>query len=257
MLMTIYAIGDIHGQIGMLDAALARIEADGGDTGPGGADEVIFLGDLVDRGPAARQVLERLIAGRAEGRRWSVIRGNHDTMFLRFLRNGELNDPAIKSGNGWTHYTLGGCATLESYGVDTAMERPIEDLLRQAQALVPAEHRAFLEGLPLYLRRPGLLFVHAGIRPGVALEDQAEQDLIWIRDDFYAEEGPLPWLVVHGHTIVSSPTHFGNRIDIDTGAGANPTPRYLSVAAFEGTDCFIVTDEGRQPLLPPTPSRTS
>ncbi|WP_010141658.1 metallophosphoesterase family protein [Oceanicola sp. S124] len=248
--MTLYAIGDIHGQIGMLDEVLAKIDADGGDTGPGGADEVIFLGDLVDRGPAARQVLERLIAGRAEGRRWTVIRGNHDTMFLRFLRNGELHDPAIKSGNGWTHHLLGGCATLESYGIATGIDRAPEDLFAEAQEKVPAEHRAFLESLPLWQQRPGLLFVHAGIRPGIALEEQAEQDLIWIREDFYAEDGPHPWLVVHGHTIVPAPTHFGNRIDIDTGAGANPAPRYLSCVAFEGTQAFVLSDRGRQPLLP-------
>lgn len=248
--MTIYAIGDIHGQIGMLDGVLERIAADGADDGPGGADEVIFTGDLVDRGPHAKQVIDRLIAGKAEGRRWTTIRGNHDTMFMRFLANARLDDPAIKSGAPWTHVNLGGTATLASYGIDTGPDRSVEDLFAQAQDLVPQAHRDFLDAMPLWAERDEVLFIHAGIRPGIPLEAQEEQDIIWIRDEFYAESGPHPWLIVHGHTIVPEVTHFGNRIDIDTGAGASGTPRFLSVVAFEGTDCFVLTEAGRVPLRP-------
>lgn len=250
--MTIYAIGDIHGQIGMLEGALARIAADGAQDGPGGPDEVIFTGDLVDRGPEARAVIDRLIAGQAEGRRWTVIRGNHDTMFRRFLANGELHDDRIRSGAPWTHFALGGCATLESYGVATGPERSPADLFAEAREKVPQAHIEFIDAMPLWAERGDLLFVHAGIRPGIPLARQEEQDLIWIRDEFYAETGPHPWLIVHGHTIVDQVTHFGNRIDIDTGAGASGTPRFLSAVAFEGPRAFVLSEAGRVPLLPGT-----
>ncbi|MBY5971823.1 metallophosphoesterase [Ferrimonas balearica] len=248
--MTIYAIGDIHGQIDLLDGALARIAQDGGRDGPGGPDEVIFTGDLVDRGPEARAVIDRLIAGRAEGRNWTILLGNHDRMFRRFLENARLDDPAIKSGAPWTHYRLGGCATLESYGVATGPDRSVADLHAEAREKVPQAHRDFLDGLPLWAERDALLFVHAGIRPGIALEAQDEQDLVWIRDEFYAETGPHPWLIVHGHTIVDEVSHFGNRIDIDTGAGHSDGPRFLSTVAFEGADCAVLTSAGRVPLAP-------
>ncbi|QPM91574.1 metallophosphoesterase [Pseudooceanicola algae] len=244
--MTIYAIGDIHGQTGMLDAALERIDRDGGETGPDGADEVIFLGDLVDRGPDAAGVIEKIASGIAQGKRWTAIRGNHDTMFRRFLRDGTLHDAAILSGNPWTHFRLGGVATLYSYGLDPDLDH--EDLVAAAQKAVPQHHVEFLDTCPLWIERGGWLFVHAGIRPGVALEKQAEQDLIWIRDGFLTHAGDLPWTVVHGHTVMDDPVWAGNRVSLDTGAGAMP-PRHLTVAAIEDDTVFILTDEGRQELL--------
>ncbi|MBT9383973.1 serine/threonine protein phosphatase [Pseudooceanicola sp. CBS1P-1] len=244
--MTIYAIGDIHGQLGMLEAALARVAADG--AGPG--DEVIFLGDLVDRGPQSRAVLDLLIAGRAAGRNWTILRGNHDEMFRAALDEGQLHHPAIKSGRSWFDPALGGPETLKSYGVDMSEGRSIAEILAEARARVPESHRTFLRATPLWAERADVLFVHAGLRPGVALSDQVIADLTWIREPFYAVTEPFPWLIVHGHTVVDVPSHFGNRIDLDTGAGARPAPRHLTVAAFEGRDCFILTDQGRQPLLP-------
>lgn len=249
--MTIYAIGDIHGQIGMLEEALEKIARDGGDESAHGPDELIFLGDLVDRGPCSREVNERIRAGIAEGRRWTALMGNHDLMFRRFIEGGVVHDAAIKSGKSWLTKPLGGRRTLASYGVDVAEERPFSEIFADAQEAVPASHRAFLRARPFWQERAeqGLLFVHAGIRPGIPLQQQAIQDLTWIRDDFYAVTEPFPWLIVHGHTVLERPSHFGNRIDLDTGAGA-PDPKYLTVAAFEGTECFILTEQGRSRLEP-------
>ncbi len=249
--MTIYAIGDIHGQLGMLDAALDRLARDGADLGPQGKDELIFLGDLVDRGPQSREVLERIITNMAAGQRWTAIRGNHDEMFRVFLESGQIAHKEVKSGLLWLERRLGGTQTLRSYGIEVDEDSDPATVREAAVQQVPAAHRAFLDAMPLWQERDGLLFVHAGIRPGVALQDQTVSDLTWIRDPFYAVTDPFPWLIVHGHTVMPAPTHFGNRIDIDTGAGANPSPKYLTLAAFEGRDCFIVTEDGRVPLPAP------
>ncbi|WP_370302073.1 metallophosphoesterase family protein [Pseudooceanicola sp.] len=236
----IYAIGDIHGQLAFLEQALAWIEADGGPDA-----EIVFLGDLVDRGPESRAVIERLIAGQAAGRRWTVVKGNHDRMFSRFLSDGTLHDDQVKSGIGWLHPRLGGAATLASYGVTEAETRPFAEVLEQARQAVPATHRNFLETLPVYEERAELLFVHAGIRPGVALAEQAEDDLVWIRTGFLDDTRPHPWLVVHGHTALDVPCHHGNRVNLDGGAGYG---RPIYPAVFEGREVWLLDEGGRMSL---------
>lgn len=233
----IYVLGDIHGQTAFLDRALDLIERDGGPEA-----EIVFLGDLVDRGPDSKGVIEQLIAGQTAGRNWHVIKGNHDRMFNRFVRSGEQHDARILSGLGWMNPRLGGPMTLESYGIADAAEMPLSDAFQAAQAVVPEAHMSFVEGLPLYLERDGLLFVHAGIVPDVPLADQIEDDLIWIRATFHAFTDAHPWLIVHGHTALEYPQHFGNRIDLDGGAGYG---RLIHPAVFEGTECWLLTDTGR------------
>lgn len=235
----VYAVGDIHGHLGELDRVLGLIGRDGG---PGA--EIVFLGDLVDRGPDSRGVVERIARGVAQGRPWRVLMGNHDRMFVRFLREGAVHDPRILSGAAWTHPRLGGLDTLASYGVREP-EADIALLHAAALAAVPEAHAAFLECLPLSLERDGLLFVHAGIAPGVPLHRQDPEDLIWIRGPFLDHPDPHPWLVVHGHTALERPQHFGNRIDLDGGAGYG---RPLRAAAFDGRGCWLLTERGREPL---------
>lgn len=242
--MTIYAVGDIHGQKALLEDVLDRIERDGGAQA-----EVVFIGDYIDRGPDSRGVIDLLIAGRAQGRQWTCLTGNHDRMFGAFLTDGTVTDDHIKSGLPWTHERLGGLTTLASYGVDVAGDRRPEDLFADAQQAVPPDHRAFVKTCPLFAERDGLLFVHAGIRPGVALADQIESDLIWIRDDFLLHRDAFDWLVVHGHTAVETADHRGNRVNLDGGAGYG---RPLRVAAFEDGEVFELTPHGRRHLPPGT-----
>ncbi len=238
----IYAIGDIHGQLDQLEHALALIGADGGPNA-----EIVFLGDLVDRGPDSRAVIERLMDGQAAGRNWHVLKGNHDRMFQLFARSGDQYDARILSGLGWLHPRLGGLATLASYGIADAAMIPVEDAWAHARTVIPEAHLDFIDAMPLYLERGRLLFVHAGIRPGVALGDQIEDDLVWIRAPFLDHAGDHPWLVVHGHTALEQPHHFGNRIDLDGGAGYG---RPIHPAVFEGTNCWLLTDAGRHALRP-------
>jgi serine/threonine protein phosphatase 1 len=238
----IYAIGDIHGQIDFLEAALDLIAADGGAEA-----ETVFLGDLVDRGPDSRGVIERLMQAQAGGRNWHVLKGNHDRMFHRFVTEAVEHDDRILSGLGWLNPRLGGPETLASYGVDAGACGSVEGLSEAAQAAVPQAHVDYLEALPLHAERGDLLFVHAGIAPGVPLAEQDEDDLIWIREPFLKYSGRHPWLVVHGHTALEMPFHFGNRVDLDGGAGYG---RPIYPAVFEGTDCWLLTEGGRIPLVP-------
>lgn len=242
MVNPIYCLGDIHGQTAYMERALDLIERDGGV-----AAEIIFLGDLMDRGPDSRGVIEALMAAQAAGRNWHVIKGNHDRMFSRFVRTGDEDDERILSGIGWMNPRLGGPTTLESYGIPNSADMPLEEAFRAAAAAVPEDHLKFLEELPLYIERDRLLFVHAGILPEVPLADQIEDDLIWIRAPFHAYKKPHPWLIVHGHTALDYPEHFGNRIDLDGGAGYG---RMIHPAVFEGTKCWLLTDNGRVPLTP-------
>lgn len=239
MTVPIYAVPDIHGQNALLETALDLIERDGG-TGA----RVVFLGDLVDRGPDSRAVIDRLMAAQAAGRDWTVLRGNHDQMFLDFLDAGATGSAHVRAGLTWLNPRLGGADTLASYGVDTHESFPDP---AAARAAVPRAHRDWLAALPFWMEAGNLLFVHAGIRPGIPLSAQDPADLIWIRDDFLGHPGPHPWLVVHGHTALDYPRHFGNRIDLDGGAAWG---RPLRPAVFEGCDCWLLTPEGRVPLRP-------
>jgi serine/threonine protein phosphatase 1 len=232
----IYAIGDIHGQLAQLIHALTLIEADGGPDA-----EIVFLGDYTDRGPDSRGVIEVLTAGLAHGRAWTAIKGNHDRMFERFVTDGNQFDDRILSGRGWLDPALGGDKTLTSYGVDPSGR----DVLNESRTAVPPAHLAFLRALPHWHRVGDLLFVHAGILPGVAMADQAEDDLLWIRGEFLTDMRDHGPLIVHGHTALDNPTAYRNRINLDGGAGYG---RPLVPAVFEGRDCWLLTGQGRVPL---------
>lgn len=242
MSIPIYAVGDIHGQLHMLQTALARIEADGGPDA-----RVVFLGDYVDRGPNSRQVLDLLIEGRRAGRNWVMVKGNHDRMMARFVQHCEIADSRLPITLNWLDPRLGGRETLASYGVEVTDNDRIYQVNKWARDAVPQAHLDFVNDLPLYHREDELLFVHAGVRPGIPLEEQAEDDLVWIRQEFLHDARAYPWLVVHGHTPVDRAEHCGNRVNLDAGAGYG---RPLATAVFEGRQCWLLTDAGRVPLEP-------
>ena len=196
-----YAIGDIHGRLDLLERLLDAVEADAAERGA--AAKVVFTGDYVDRGPASRGVIERVMAGpRRAGDLFVPLRGNHDDLFVAAVTQGD-----VLPGWAWTLYAH----TVESYGLTVATLRGRDAELRR--------HAAYLASLPLTHDDGTHLFVHAGIRPGVPLERQDPEDLTWIREDFLSFEGPLPRRVVHGHTIMGDrPVVTPNRISIDTGA---------------------------------------
>lgn len=236
----IYAIGDSHGHLDQLIEQIALIKADGGKDA-----QIVFLGDYVDRGPDSRGVIEYLAQGLAAGRNWICLKGNHDRMFEWFMEDTPRHDPHLLVGYHWLHARLGGVATLNSYGIEVPERIRLEDLHVMARAAVPATHIAFLRHLKPFYKTEKHLFVHAGIRPGVALADQSENDLVWIRDGFLDFEGAHPWMVVHGHTALDHPAHFGNRIDLDGGAAYG---RPLRSAVFEGETGWLLSAAGREPI---------
>lgn len=244
--MRSYAIGDIHGHLDQLRRVHALIEADRLAVGDKDAP-IVHIGDLVDRGPDCRGVVEFLHQGVEQGQNWIVLLGNHDYMFTLFLDDWKAHDPGLRPDLSWLHPRLGGAVTLESYGVENAADRPIAPVHAEAIAAVPAAHRRFLEERPLWYQRGEVIFVHAGIRPGVPMDQQTRQDLTWIRGAFLNDTRDHGGLIVHGHTAIDAPTHYGNRLNIDSSAAYGGP---LSAVVIEGRSVYRLTDVGRVPLLP-------
>ncbi|MGB7317664.1 MAG: metallophosphoesterase [Planktotalea sp.] len=238
----VYAIGDIHGQLEMLEEALALIHADGGDNA-----QIVFLGDYVDRGGNSKAVIERLVQGKAAGRPWRFLKGNHDRMFEWFLEPVPRHDPHLLVGYHWLHERLGGTTTLASYGVDVGERRRLFAVHSEARDAVQLSHQRFLQDCETSVSHGPLFFCHAGVRPGVALPDQSEDDLVWIREEFSHDKSDHGALVVHGHTPVDTPLHAGNHVNLDTGAGYG---KPITAAVFEGTDVHVLSRSGRTALKP-------
>ena len=236
----LYAVGDIHGQLDELENALSLIKDDGGPNAT-----IVFLGDYTDRGPNSCGVIERLIEGKQSSKSWHFLKGNHDRMFSWYLKLNPIHDPHLFHGLHWLHPRMGGENTLLSYGVTLDQERRSGEIHSEARQKIPKTHVNFLNSLDLMYRTSDLAFVHAGIRPGVKLDAQKENDLLWIREGFIDDKTDHGPLIVHGHMALDKPTHFGNRIDLDGGAAYG---RALTPVVFEGRNCWTLTSKGRQSL---------
>src|SRR5215210_7569868 len=206
-----YVVGDIHGRLDLLDRLLEEIHREIGPH-PQGEILLVFLGDLIDRGPNSAQVVERLRTYRHDGVRPVFILGNHEEVLLRIL-SGQTD--LIAS---WLQY--GGAQCLKSYGAEPSAIGAMseESALAAIKQAIPDEHVSFLRRFVDTCRFGDYLFVHAGIRPGIALEEQRQNDLRWIRDPFLRDETDHGFVVVHGHTISRGIDEQPNRIGIDTGA---------------------------------------
>ncbi|HYE01531.1 MAG TPA: metallophosphoesterase family protein [Alphaproteobacteria bacterium] len=237
--LCVYAIGDVHGERRCLDRMLAAIAADGapGGRGAGLQPILVFLGDYVDRGPDSRGVLDRLCelaaaAAAGAGPSCRFLLGNHESAMLGFLA-----EPAAHAN--WLEF--GGMETLLSYGVRAPLglggPARLAALRDGLAAALPEAHRRLLAGLERMAEVGDYVFVHAGIRPGVPLDRQAEEDLLWIREPFLSATRHHGKCVVHGHTIVERPALLPNRIAVDTGAYATGL---LTAVALHGTERRII-----------------
>jgi len=222
--LRVYAIGDVHGRLDLLDQLLFRIEADERHRGAA-KTQLIFLGDLVDRGPDSAGVVQRALELKGNGRSARFLMGNHEEVFLKAL-NGSLE--ALRF-----FVKIGGRATILSYGFSEAEYDSLDydDLLLRLIERVPPAHIAFLTSFENQIAIGDYLFVHAGIRPRVPLEEQTGGDLRWIRSEFLDYRGSHGQIVVHGHTICDEVEERTNRIGIDTGAFASGR---LTALALEG-----------------------
>lgn len=231
----VFAVGDVHGRLDLLDRLLGRVAMDMA-AAPGPRPVLVFLGDYVDRGPHSREVVERLMAGPPAhgplaGAEWICLKGNHEEYMVRFLSEAQV-------GPAWLHY--GGAATVASYA--GPLERGDETDVAAMQMLLdrhlPPAHLRFLSRLELIHQEGDYCFVHAGLRPGVPLDAQDPHDMMWIRDDFLFDPTPLERMVVHGHSISPIPEIRPNRIGIDTGAYASGI---LTALVLEGTEKRFLT----------------
>jgi serine/threonine protein phosphatase 1 len=227
----VYAIGDIHGRVDLLSDLHRRIEEDA-QRHAKPRMVVVYVGDYVDRGLQSRAVLDVLIDEPLEGFESVHLKGNHEAMMLQFLED-------ARGASGWLE--IGGNATLLSYGVKPKEEQSLLKRLAEAQGLLqrslPLSHRTFLEGLKLHHVEGDYLFVHAGLKPRVPIEEQRERDLLWIREDFLESSFDHGKTVVHGHSISWEPEIKANRINVDTGAFAS------------GVLTCLVLDGGEQSFL--------
>lgn len=244
--MRVYAIGDIHGHTDKLHEAHALIAADRTTVGDQAAP-VVHIGDVVAKGPDSRGSIEVLMQGQARGEPWIVLKGNHERMLSVFLDDPFARDPGQRSSGLWGERRTSGGVVLGSYGIHDIEGLPMDELHAEAMRVIPQAHRDWLGALPAWHLTPSALFVHAGVRPGIDLQMQSETDLIWIRKSFQRDPRDHGVLVVHGHTPGKRVQHFGNRINIDTGA-AKGGP--VSAIVLDADGAYVLTKSGREPLEP-------
>jgi serine/threonine protein phosphatase 1 len=230
----VYAIGDVHGCYELLRDVLASLAADYAERARGRRPILIFLGDYVDRGPHSARVMEALVwLQRRPDLEIHFLKGNHEQALLEFLE-------APEGGGPWTEF--GGAETLFSYGVEPPAADAPPDAYAQARdellERMPASHLRLLLGLETMVVVGDYAFVHAGIRPGVALDAQTETDLLWIRRGFVDQPGPFGKVIVHGHTWLSEQPQLGeHRLGLDTGAYATGV---LTAARIEDGEIEIL-----------------
>lgn len=212
----VYAFGDVHGRLDLLDRLAVMIAQDL-DTSPVRHPILVGLGDYIDRGPNSAGVIDTLCKGPVRGVDQVFMRGNHEQLLLDFL-----DDP---SRYGPTWLQVGALATLKSYGVSARADvgsrsdfKPIRDALA---ANIPAAHLDLIREMPVWHAVGDYLFVHAGVRRGVPIERQSFDDLLWLRYEPADQDEPFEQVVVHGHTPVTEPFIGRYRINVDTGAYAS------------------------------------
>jgi serine/threonine protein phosphatase 1 len=227
--LRIYAIGDIHGRLDLLDELLARISSDIA-LRPTARPLYVFLGDYIDRGSASRETIDRLIE-HGNTHESVFLKGNHELIAIKCLSDRGLFDQWLR---------LGGLETLVSYGVPAetlANGKQIAELQSAFHGALPQAHFRFFRDLKNSFECGDFFFAHAGVKPNVELSRQKENDLLWIRGEFLTSKDDFGKIIVHGHT----PTHeievAPNRINIDTGAFA--TGR-LSCLVLEGEELSVI-----------------
>lgn len=219
--LRIYAVSDVHGCADLLRTVFAAIDHHLARAEPARALHV-FLGDYIDRGPASRQTIDLLIE-RSRRHESIFLKGNHEAFLFEVLQDaGRLE--------AWKDY--GGFQTLMSYGLTPSLKPDRDEqneLIKEFRAVMPDPHRRFFSGLRSSFTCGDFFFVHAGVKPGVPLRRQSEEDLLWIRDEFLRSDRDFGKFIVHGHTPVPKPDVRRNRINIDTGAYATGILTLLTI----------------------------
>jgi serine/threonine protein phosphatase 1 len=230
----VYAVGDIHGRLDLLNECLSQIDEDLARNQNRRSIQV-FLGDYIDRGPWSHGTIDRLIE-RSSRHECVFLKGNHEQLALRSLTDASVFPK-------WLHW--GGLETLVSYGIRATVSAERGDVLTAQSAFrnaLPVSHLQFFGSLKTHFCCGSYFFAHAGVKPSVELPKQNEQDLLWIRDEFLSSTADFGMIVVHGHTPTPRVDVRSNRINIDTGAYAS---NRLSCLVLDGRQLSIIdTSEG-------------
>ncbi|MEO9971479.1 MAG: metallophosphoesterase family protein [Hyphomonadaceae bacterium] len=229
----VYAFGDVHGRADLLERLFDKVEA---DINAHAKDEnivLVFLGDYIDRGFQSRDVIDFLLSDRVSKYQCIFLKGNHEEALMKFMQ-----EPSF--GPRWAGY--GGLETLTSYNVRPPRIRTAgEEWVAACDALneaMPAEHRRFFNTLEISATIGDYVFVHAGLKPGTPIEEQVEDDALWIREEFLNDKSSFGLIVVHGHTPISAPYRDFRRIGIDTGAYLSGK---LTAACFMRSDVKFIS----------------
>jgi serine/threonine protein phosphatase 1 len=227
----VYAVGDIHGCLDLLVRLTEMIREDDAAR-PSANTTIVFLGDLVDRGPDSRGVIDFLQSDRLAPMAAVVLGGNHDEVLVRVLAGERDAVSAL--------HRMGGRATALSYGIsaDEYDRGTFDDLTGLLIERVPPDHASFLRSLREWYAIGDYVFVHAGIRPGTPMNEQKAKDMRWIRDPFLNHAGDHGAVIVHGHTITGDAQLGLNRISIDTGAYAS---RKLTALGLQGAERWLLS----------------
>lgn len=243
----IYAIGDIHGRRDLLERLMEQIRADSEDLPADTKRTIVFLGDYIDRGLQSRDVIDYLLSDALDGFNPVFLMGNHEEALLKFLGDASFGKQWVRYGGGETLYSYGfqppnTRASLASHDAMAAAQKAWEQLWVGFRERLPKAHLDFYQSLDHYHIAGDYLFVHAGMRPDVALENQSVRDLLWIREEFLDDTREFEHVVVHGHTPADDVFHDNRRIGLDTGAFISGR---LSAARLYGQDIsFLVTNPG-------------
>ena len=239
----IYAIGDIHGRCDLLERLIAEIEQDAAGLPDGTHVTIVFLGDYIDRGLQSRDVIEFLLSDRLQAFETVFLMGNHEEALLKFFDDESFGSQWVRYGGGETLYSYGfqppnTRGSLGSHEAMTSVRLAWSKLWHAFRDRMPPEHLAFYQSLKPSYCAGDYLFVHAGLRPTVAMEKQSTRDMLWIRDEFLDDTRQFPHLIVHGHTPAEGVYRDNRRIGLDTGAFLSGK---LSAAKLFGEDVTFLT----------------
>ena len=239
----LYAIGDIHGRRDLLERLMEEIESDSATLPEGTTVTLVFLGDYIDRGLQSRDVIEFFLGNRLDKFNTVFLMGNHEEAFLKFLEDASFGSQWVRFGGGETLYSYGfqppnTRGSLGSHDAMAAARDAWTTLWTGFRERLPEAHLDFYRSLKPYYTAGDYLFVHAGLRPEKAMQDQTIRDMLWIRDEFLDDTKQFSHLIVHGHTPAEGIYRDNRRIGLDTGAFLSGK---LSAARFFGKDISFLT----------------
>ncbi|HAY06955.1 MAG TPA: serine/threonine protein phosphatase [Hyphomonas sp.] len=241
--LCLYAIGDIHGRRDLLERLTQMIEEDAQSLPEGVKPQIIFLGDYIDRGLQSKDVINFFTSGAVDQFDPVFLMGNHEEALLRFYQEATFGSQWARYGGAETLYSYGLAppnqrASLNSHTEMAAARNAWTKVWNEFRVRLPAEHLAFFQNLQPYHVAGDYLFVHAGVRPGVALDQQSMRDMLWIREEFLDDPQDFPQMVVHGHTPMDTVHYDHRRLGLDTGAFLTGK---LTAARLTGTDVAFLS----------------